>query len=357
MAPALSVVRRALLAWFRHDARDLPWRRSPHPYRVWLSEIMLQQTRVETVVPYYRRFLQAFPSVRKLAAADIDQVLKRWEGLGYYGRARNLHRAAHAIVHDRAGRFPRTANEWRELPGIGRYTAGAIASIAFGERTPVVDGNVKRVFARLFGIQESIDEAATVAAIWKLATDLVPPQSPGDFNQAVMELGARICTPRQPRCDGCPLRNECVARAEGRPAELPVRRKKKPVPHYDIVAAAIHKKGRYLIGQRPPSGMLGGLWEFPGGKIEDGESHEEALLREVREEVGLHVAIEERVATIHHAYSHFAISLHLYRCRHEAGRVRRAYHTRTKWVQQSEFHRYAFPAANYKCLHLLLNDS
>ena len=280
-------LRRCLLAWFRRHARDLPWRRTRDPYRIWLSEVLLQQTRIETARPYYERFVKAFPTVRDLAAASQDRVLKLWEGLGYYGRTRNLLRAAKIIVADRGRRFPTTAHGWQSLPGVGRYTAGAIASIAFGERVPVLDGNVKRVLARLFNIGKCTDDPRTVRLLWSLAEALVPARSPGDFNQALMELGARICTPRNPKCDVCPARRHCQARALGRQNRLPVRRRKKPLPHYDIVAAAIEKNGRYLFGKRPARDMLGGMWELPGGKVEAGETHAQALAREIRESWGL----------------------------------------------------------------------
>ncbi|UCG15668.1 MAG: A/G-specific adenine glycosylase [Phycisphaerales bacterium] len=348
--PSTRSIRRSLIAWFRKHARDLPWRRTRHPYHVWLSEVMLQQTRMETALPYYRRFIKAFPTVRKLAAADDERVLKLWQGLGYYTRARNLHKAARIIVKEHGGRFPRTARQWSKLPGVGRSTAAAIASIAFDQRAAVLDGNVKRVLARLYGISASVDETATINTLWAIAEELVPPAAPGDFNQAVMEFGARICTPRRPQCEQCPLCGQCRAYAAGKQDALPVRRSKKPVPHYAIVAAAIRKNGRYLIARRPPRGMLGGLWEFPGGKIEDGETHEQALVREVREELGINVAVEEHIASIDHAYSHFSITLSLYRCRLVSGRVCRRYHTEVKWVPRSRFDRYAFPAANYKCL-------
>jgi len=341
-------IRRALLAWFRRDARDLPWRRTRNPYRIWLSEILLQQTRIETALPYYRRFLKAFPSVRALAAAGEDEVLKVWEGLGYYSRARNLHRAARIIVGDHGGHLPRTAQAWQELPGVGRYTAGAIASIAFGEPVPALDGNTKRVLARLFHLIDPIDRTATTEILWELAEALVPPGDPGGFNQALMELGARVCTPTGPRCSDCPIRRYCEAHRLGRQGEVPVRNKKKRVPHHEIVAAAIRKNGRYLLGKRPSGAMLGGLWEFPGGKVGPGETHEQALLREIEEELGIEVRVGEEIASVEHGYSHFTITLHLYRCEQMEGRPRAIFHEEVKWVPRSHFGRYAFPAANRK---------
>jgi A/G-specific adenine glycosylase len=311
---------------------------------------MLQQTRVDTVRPYYARFIEAFPNVRALAGAHEERLLRLWQGLGYYSRARNLHRAAKVIVMERGGRWPRSAEQWEKLPGVGRYTAGAIASIAFGERVPVVDGNVKRVLARLFNIRDSIDDGRTTERLWEIAQELVPAGAPGHFNQAMMELGSTICTPRSPRCEKCPVRGECEARALGRQAKLPVRRRKKPVPHHEIVAAAIRKNGRYLLGKRRPEGLLGGLWEFPGGKVEAGETREDALAREIREELGIAVRIGRALASVRHAYSHFRITLHVYACEYVRGRPRAHYHTELKWVRRAEFDRYAFPAATVKML-------
>jgi A/G-specific adenine glycosylase len=337
-----------LLAWFRANARDLPWRRTRDPYRIWLSEIMLQQTRVETVLDYYERFTRAFPRVEDLARADDAKVLKHWEGLGYYGRARNLLAAARSVVRESGGRFPDTAEEWLGLPGVGRYTAGAIASIAYGERTPVLDGNVKRVLARLHHIRESIDDAATVDRMWALAGELVSARAPGDSNQALMELGARVCRPRNPRCGDCPVRAHCRARAAGEVASVPVRRAKKTVPHHEIVAAAIRKNGRFLFGRRPLEGLLGGLWEFPGGKVEAGETHAQALAREIREELGVAIEAGALLAVVRHAYSHFRITLHLYEGAVKSGRPAPGYHTELKWLLPSQFDRYAFPAATLK---------
>ncbi len=348
-----TALRRALLGWFRKHARDLPWRRTRNPYRIWLSEIMLQQTRVETVEPYYRRFLETFPTVGTLADAKPDRVLKLWEGLGYYTRARNLHRTAKVVTTEHAGRFPRTAKALQQLPGVGRYTAGAIASIAFSEAAPILDGNVKRVLARIFDIQACIDETDTVNRLWDLATELVPKKDPGDFNQSMMELGARICTPRSPDCTACPIRAHCAAHASGRQEKLPIRRKRKPIPHYQIVVAAIRRNGRYLIGKRPPDGLLGGLWEFPGGKVERGESRPAALRREVAEECGIAIAVGRKIASVDHAYTHFKITLHAYACEPAGGRIRAKYHDALKWVPPSQFDRYAFPAANHKFLSRL----
>jgi len=346
-------LRRSLLAWFRRNARDLPWRRTNDPYRIWLSEVLLQQTRVQTAVPYYHRLLHAFPTVHDLAAADEDRLLKLWEGLGYYRRARHLHQAARSLVREYGGRFPRTAEEWARLPGVGRYTAGAVASIAFGQRVPVLDGNVKRVLARLLEIKDCIDRPRTERLLWSAAEALLAPRSAGRFNQAMMELGARLCTVRGPRCDVCPAAKYCRARVTGRQRVLPVRAKARPVPHYEVVAAAIRRNGRYLLGKRPADGMLAGLWELPGGKVQPSETHGEALVRELQEELGISAVVGERLASVRHAYSHFRITLHVYRCERVRGRIRPLHYPETRWVRPAEFERYAFPTATRKILHLL----
>lgn len=353
MKHALAI-RTALLGWFEGEARDLPWRKTDDPYKIWISEILLQQTRVDQGLPYYRRFVEAFPTVQALAHASEDQVLKQWEGLGYYTRARNLHKAAGIVLTEYGGKLPRNAELLALLPGIGRYTAGAIASIAFGERVPVVDGNVKRVLSRLFNLDACIDDAETEKDLWGLAETLVPQKTPGDFNQAMMELGARICTPRKPACDACPVAESCQARALGLQEERPVRRARKGTPHQEIVTAAIRRDGKYLIGRRPSEGLLGGLWEFPGGKMEKGESHEQALTRECREELGLPVRVGGLIASVNHAYTHLRVTLNVYRCTIEGNKEPKARrHTELRWVTPEDFAQFAFPKANHKFLDLL----
>ena len=256
-----------LLRWAQKHLRDLPWRIEPRdPYRVWISEMMLQQTQVATVIPYFRRFTERFPTVEALAAAPLDDVLKLWEGLGYYARARNLHRAARQVVAEFDGHLPDTVEELSTTARHWPYTAGAIASIAFGRDAPVVDGNVKRVLCRVYAIRGDARRPAIQKKLWALAATNLPKGKAGRWNEAMMELGATVCSPRSPRCDECPLAEVCRARALGIQEQLPTKATQKRLPHYDVTAAVIRKRGRVLIAQRPVGGMLGGLWEFPGGK-------------------------------------------------------------------------------------------
>lgn len=342
-----------LLAWYGKNKRALPWRKTRNPYRIWLSEILLQQTRVEAVIPYYEKFLARFPDVYALANAPLDAVLKTWEGAGYYARARNLHRTAQIVANERDGKFPRTVEGLLELPGIGRYTASAIASIAFNVNTPVVDGNVARVLCRVYAIREDPKAGATQNKLWETATALLPKGHARDFNQALMELGATICLPKNPRCLLCPVQKDCAARQLGIQNELPVKRAKKELPHKIIAAGVIYKRGKILIQQRLSEGLLGGLWEFPGGKVEAGESLAECVAREVREELGIEIRVGKEILAVDHAYSHFSITLHAFRCEFVAGRVKPASAQNWKWVAPRELEHYAFPAANKKIIQAL----
>lgn len=258
-------IARALGVWFDAVARDLPWRRDRRPYAVWLSEIMLQQTRVETVIPYFERFLSRFPEVSALAAAELDDVLHLWSGLGYYRRARQLHATAREVTERYGGVFPAEAVALRALPGVGAYTAGAVSSIAYGKHEPLVDGNVARVFSRLELIEDSIKGPVATKRLWATAARLLPDDRPGRFNEALMELGATVCTPRDPRCDTCPLSPVCQARAAGRERELPVVEAKRSAPVVEVVAAVLAdpKTGALLFARRREGGLFGGLWEPP----------------------------------------------------------------------------------------------
>ena len=337
-----------LLAWFRKNARDLPWRRTKDPYAIWVAEIMFQQTQSDTVKPYYAKFLKRFPTARRLAKARLDDVLKVWEGLGYYGRARNLHLAAGQIVRDFGGSVPQAREDLLKLPGIGHYTAGAIASIAFNQDEPVVDGNVARVLCRLFRIRQDPRSTGTQKRLWRLAGELLPSGRARLFNQAMMELGATVCLPRKPRCKDCPLERLCEAKAHHEQARLPRRVRKKPLPRHIAVVGIIYEKGKILIDKRKPGGLLGGLWELPGGKVGKRESLEAALLREVREELGVKIRILRPLVTVEHAYSHFAVTLHAFECAHVSGKPKCHSCVEYKWVLPAQLKKYAFPAANKK---------
>ena len=262
-----------LLRWFEKNARDLPWRRTKDPYAIWVSEIMLQQTQVDTVIPYYKRFLKTFPTVRRLAKADLAEVLSIWEGLGYYSRARNLHQASREIVSRFKGRIPETLDDLLSLPGIGRYTAGAILSIAFNKEVPILDGNVKRVLSRVFAISGNPSKGNTQALLWQLSESLIPKGHAGSFNQALMDLGAMICTPKDPQCSDCPLRRVCKGKESGDPERFPSRVIKRAIPSVDAVSAVIQKAERfYFVRGRPKDS-----WEVCGNSL-TGELIEETIL-------------------------------------------------------------------------------
>ena len=271
---------------------------------------------METVIPYFERFVRVFPTIAALAAAPLDDVLKLWEGLGYYSRARNLQRAARILINERAGELPSAVDELLKLPGIGRYTAGAIASIAFARAAPILDGNIIRLIARLLDLDDDISKTATREKLWRIAEAWLPAQDVGEYNQALMELGQRVCRPKNPLCDKCPIQAHCRAWSAGTQNQRPIRAKRPPTPHYDVSAGLIRDdKARLLIAQRPLDGLLGGLWEFPGGKVEAGEQLAECLKRELREELAIEVEVGARIAVVKHAFTHFKITLHAFDCR------------------------------------------
>ena len=351
-----NAIRKKLLAWYAVEARDLPWRRTSDPYAIWVSEIMLQQTRVETVVAYYERFLERFPTLAVLAASEIDDVLKSWEGLGYYRRAHNLHRAARVVVSEHGGSLPGTAKALRALPGIGAYTAPAIASIAFGLDEPVLDGNIVRVLSRLFRIVGDPSKAPTRKALLREAERLVTHGDASHINQALMDLGARICLSRSPACTTCPLADACDAHHDGLETDYPQKPTRKPIPHRDVVAGAVWDAepfsagAKLLIAQRHAEDMLGGLWEFAGGGVEQGETLEEALHRELQEELGIEVEILEPFMEVKHAYSHFRMTLHIFHCRHAGGEPRAIDCADWRWVRVDDLDAFAFPTADRKAL-------
>lgn len=315
-------IRRNLLRWYARFARDLPWRGETDPFRVWVSEVMLQQTQVGTAAPYYTRFLEQYPDMETLANAAEQDVLKAWEGLGYYSRARNLWRTANLLMAGANGLLPNNVSALKKLPGIGEYSAGAIASIAFGQKEPALDGNGKRVLTRLMAFREPVNNRKNFLLLRQRLMDLLPEKQPGDFNQALMDLGSVLCLPRQPLCAQCPLKAECEANHTGAQLEIPVKVARKPIPHYPVVAAVIRREGKALIDKRRADSLLGGMWEFPGGKVEEGESIEEALIRELREELGIVVRVGKKLNTYEHAYTHFSVSVHAIECQIASGTPR-----------------------------------
>ncbi len=337
-----------LLEWFGDYQREMPWRAEPDPYYIWLSEIMLQQTQVDTVIPYFKRFIEAFPDVYTLAAADQQEVLKLWEGLGYYSRARNLHKAAKVVVADYDGQLPQTYAELMTIPGLGPYTAAAVGSIAFGQAVPVVDGNVLRVFCRFWGIDSDIRQPKVRGELQTRLEPFIATAPPADFNQAIMELGALICRPKSPHCSRCPIAEDCVALRDQRTAELPVKSKKKPVPHHQIAVGIIWKDEKILIGRRREDQMLGGLWEFPGGKQLPDEELSDTAQREIEEETGLRVRMGSPYCEVQHGYTHFKITLTAFRCEWVAGEPKPVSTDELRWVSLDQLDDYPFPKANIK---------
>jgi A/G-specific adenine glycosylase len=317
---------------------------------------MLQQTQVNTVIPYFNRFIKRFPDVQSLASSDIQDVLKAWEGLGYYSRARNLHRAAQIVLDKWKGELPKGYEALQKLPGFGPYTAAAVASIAFGEAVPVVDGNVVRVFCRFWGIEDDVRNQQIKKQIFNQLRPCIQNTAPSDFNQSIMELGALVCTPSKPLCHICPLQPNCVAFNENRTDSLPVKSKAKPTPHYQIAVGVIWKDGKILIARRKEDKMLGGLWEFPGGKRKGRESLKETVLRETKEETALSIAVRKKYCKVKHAYTHFKITLTAFKCDCLSGTAQPLASDDVKWVSLEKIDRFPFPKANIDVIKAIKND-
>jgi A/G-specific adenine glycosylase len=321
-----------LLAWYAENARQLPWRGQVDPYAIWVSEIMLQQTRVETVIPYYQRWMIRFPTVQKLAHAKIDEVLSMWEGLGYYQRAHNLHKGAKEVLEGLGGDMPQSSVELERLPGIGPYTAAAISSIAFGETILALDGNLRRVISRLVNYDQVVTTPDAEGHFRSWAIDRMPASAASEFNQALMDLGAKICTTRSPGCEMCPISSHCEAYALGVQENRPVRKKILQVPRYVVSAGVLIKDEKVLIGRRPAEKLLGGLWEFPGGKCQEGEGITDCLVREWREELSLEVVPGKEIGVIDHAYTHFKVTVHAIECQSEDTELTLNAHSEVRWV-------------------------
>jgi A/G-specific adenine glycosylase len=325
-----------LLAWYHTNKRTLPWRGHPSAYAVWVSEIMLQQTRVEAVIPYFERWMRLFPTVQELANASEHDVLNAWEGLGYYSRARNLHNAAKIVADLYEGEMPRDLDQLRKLPGIGRYTLGAIASIAFGMDVAALDGNIKRVYARIFDLEVAVDSPAGEKILWELAEKNLPKGHAGDYNQALMDLGATICIPKNPRCLLCPVMKLCRARQNGTQNQRPVKTPKKEVPHYVHAAGVIVQRGRVLLAQRPSEGLLGGMWEFPNGRVDGDPAAELPKALKAGYELRVKSRRQESIGVVEHGYSHFSVTVHVFPCE----LISSPKETNLKWVSLNKLDAY-----------------
>ena len=339
-----------LLRWFAKRARDLPWRRTRDPYAIWVSEVMLQQTQVATVIPYFRRFLRLFPTVRRLAHANLSEVLMAWEGLGYYSRARNLHRAARVVLDQFRGKIPESLQDLLNLPGIGRSTAGAILSIAYNQDVPILDGNVKRVLSRLFAVAGDPSKGRIQEHLWHLSESLLPKKQANPFNQALMDLGATVCTPKESLCNLCPVRSFCKAQVLGNPGKYPGRAKRKKVPHVEGVSAAIVRDGKVLLHQRPPRGFSGGLWEFPNWKIARQENLKVDLKKWIKNETHLKVTVGDRIGTFEQTYSHFKLTLHVYHCQTLEGEAS------GRWVRIRDLSRFPMSRIHRRIASALSED-
>jgi A/G-specific adenine glycosylase len=378
-----------LLAWFSAHKRDLPWRYEPRdPYHVWVSEVMLQQTQVTTVLPYYARWLQRFPTLRHFAEASLEEVLKMWEGLGYYSRARNFHKAAQIVIRDLGGHIPTTVEGLVMLPGVGRYTAGAIASLAFNQHAPLLDGNVKRVLSRVLALEQvdgdwkleigdwrlrnvptgecadSVNRKSKIQnlksddVLWRVAEALLPAGQAGAFNEALMELGATICTPRSPKCDSCPINAHCSAYAQRRQEDFPIKTARKSTPHSDVLTALlVDGKGRMLMGRRPNDGLLGGLWEFVSAefRVPRAETVDEMVARRT----GLRIDAEaaQLLGAVKHGFTHFTMTRQVWLVEHVDGTapLLASGYDELRWVSLDECRRLALTRSDGRILDLYLH--
>lgn len=349
----IQAIRTALTQWFAVHQRKLPWRQTRDPYAIWVSEVMLQQTQVKTAIPYFLDFMAAHPTIRELANANLETILKSWQGLGYYARARNLHKAAGIVVQELQGRIPEDYKTFLSLPGVGNYIASAVQSIAFDHPFAVVDGNVKRVLARVFTAETPVNTSASHRVFQDMADPLLDRKNPGTFNQALMELGALVCTPKSPRCRACPLTANCRALRQARVQAFPVRIKKKKVSTHPVAAGIVRHAGRVLITRRKLNGLLGGLWEFPGGKVKQGETPETTCAREILEETGLEIRVDTKLTRVRHAYTHFKIEMDVFYCTCLGGEIRLDGPIDHAWVRPSDLENYPFPRANLKFLPMI----
>jgi A/G-specific adenine glycosylase len=336
LSPLLRFPRARLLAWYRRHARDLPWRRTRDPYAIWVSEVMLQQTQVATVVPYFERFLAGLPTLASLAAVPLSQVLRLWEGLGYYRRARHLHAAARSMMKAHAGQLPDDPAELGSLPGFGRYTVGAVLSQAYGRPLAIVEANSRRVLSRYFGLGENAPRMKTERAIWAVAEALVPKHVPGEFNQALMELGALVCTPRGPDCSSCPLHAGCRARRSGLQASLPVTAARGAVERIQEVAVVPVRRGKVLVLKRGQAERWAGLWEFPHGPLRARESTTKAAVRILRELTGLKAKPRAAHTNIRYSVTRFRYDMECFVAESNRDKVALASHVSGRWLTEAD---------------------
>lgn len=345
-----------LTSWYETNHRKLPWRLNPSPYHTLICEFMAQQTQINTLIPYYKRWLHQFPTVTEVATASEDTILKAWEGLGYYSRARNLHKTCQIINEKYSGNVPNTYNDLIELPGVGPYIAAAIASIAFEEPVPVVDGNVLRVITRFLGLSDDITKQKTKDMIQQKLSPHIKTVTPSHFNQGIMELGALICKPTNPACNECPITGMCYAFNYQSIDKFPVKPKKNKIPHHLVVVGIIkNSKNEILITKRKKNQLLGGLWEFPGGKVQEKESLENALERELFEELSIKPKINNKLCNVNHAYSHFKVTIHAFICETTETTITLNSADEYKWIRGNQFDEYAFPKANKVIIENFIN--
>lgn len=355
-----TTLAKRLIRWFQQHQRDLPWRREVSPYRVWISEIMLQQTQIDRVCLYFQRWMDRFPTVQAVAEADQDSLLKAWEGLGYYTRVKNIQKTARSLMQTHQGRLPDSHAELLKLPGIGEYTAGAIMSLAFQAPYPAVDGNVERVFARLFDLPGPVKSPENRAFIRKEIQGMMPENQARDFNQALMELGALICRPHNPECARCPCPPSCRSLRKGTVHERPVRTKPAPAKPLQVAAGVLLHQGRIFIQKRPATGLMASLWEFPGGKIKEGETPQDALMREFQEELALSVAVGGSIMVIRHGYTTFKVTLHTFWCHLSPPDQSPVlcFAVDSRWVLPGDIQKYPFPSADKKLIdHLACQEA
>ena len=335
---------REIISWFSENKRSLNFRKTKDPYKIWLSEVMLQQTQVKTVLPFYDKWTKKFPTLESVSLSNLDTLLKFWEGLGYYKRCINFYNASKIIVNDFSGKIPCVKERFLSLPGVGEYTASAVMSIAFNQPYPVLDGNVKRVISRVLGIKR-----LTIYNIKRINNFLeseISLSKPGDFNQGLMEIGAIICKPIVPKCNKCPINEYCYAQKKGFPEQFPIKTKSKPKPNYDVVVAIIWRQNKFYIQKRGANKMLGGLWEFPGGIVKKGEDPESVLKQKVFTDCEVDLKIHKKVGSVEHAFSHFNIILTGYFCSERKYLIEEK--ENRKWISKKNIKDYPFPKANHK---------